>query len=508
MDTIVETTAGKVRGRRTGEVSAFLGIPFATPAVGAARFTAPRPAHSWIGVRDATEVGPSALQGPYPPPIDRILVNTVADGPDYLNLNVWTPNPDAPGLPVMVWFHGGAFVRGGNRHPLYDGTTFARDGVVFVSANYRLGVAGYGLFPDAPPNRGLLDQILALQWVRDNVAAFGGDPDNVTIFGESAGAMSVATLLAAPAARGLYTKAIIQSGSGEVVAEAADAALVIAEVAALLGVPATAAAFAEVAPDALLAAQTSVGIATLLNPDPGRWGASVIRAGLGIMNLFPTIDGDLVPGVPTEVIGRRAATNIPVLIGTTTDEFRLFTVPFGIAAVATPEALPSMAARYGMAMDVVAAYATSRPTASPSELINAMITDMGFRVPAVRLAEALLNAPGSSVYMYEFAWQSRVPGLGACHALELPFVFDLLDADFGDVTALTGPHPPASLATEMHRAWVHFAFTGDPGWRMYLPEDRAVMTFDAGRSMIVENPRADELACWRVDGLASAKWAG
>ena len=265
----------------------------------------------------------------------------------------------------MVWLPGGAFVRGANSVPIYDGSAFARDGIVLVAVNYRLGVPGFAVLDGAPTNLGLRDQIAALEWVRDNVAAFGGDADDVTVFGESAGGMSVATLMACPAAEGLFHRAVIQSGGGTSVCTLEDARRVSAEVAAHLGVPATADAFAALDPEVVTAAQSAVALAVQADPDPQRWGATVLNGGLGIMTLFPVIDGDLVPDVPLARIAQGSAAAMPLLIGTTREEFRLFLVPTGVAATLTSQALPSLAARYGWPARAVETYTANRPGASP-----------------------------------------------------------------------------------------------------------------------------------------------
>lgn len=194
---------GALRGSSRDGVAAFLGVPYARPPVGALRFRAPEAVEPWDGVREATAFGPTAPKRPYAPPLDALLPDPEIPGDDCLNLNVWAPWGAGPrsatergGRPVMVWIHGGSLIRGSSAVPVYDGTAFARDGVVLVSVNYRLGIEGFGVFPDAPANLGLRDQIAALTWVRDNIAAFGGDPERVTVFGESAGAISIAALLA------------------------------------------------------------------------------------------------------------------------------------------------------------------------------------------------------------------------------------------------------------------------------------------------------------------------
>jgi para-nitrobenzyl esterase len=414
----------------------------------------------------------------------------VLDGPEYLNVNVWTPDPGGSGLPVMVWFPGGAFVRGANSIATYDGSAFARDGVVLVGVNYRLGIAGFPVLPDAPTNLGIRDQILALEWVQENIAAFGGDPGNVTIFGESAGGMSVATLMAAPQARGLFGRAIVQSGSGAAVGHPDDLRRVTEAVALRLGVPATAAALSEVDPNALREAQTAVGLELTLNPDPARWGATTARAGLGIMAFFPCIDGDVVPGVPSEVIAK--GPTVPLLTGTTAEEFRLFAVPTGVATSVTAETLPLVAARHGWPIELVDLYTANRPGASPGDVFAAMLTDVAFWLPTVHLAEAA-NAGGAPAHVYEFAWRTTVADLGASHALELGFVFDTLGRE--GAGPLAGGNPPQSLATEMHSAWVNFASTGEPGWTAYTPAERVVMRFDAESEMVLD-PRAEERRAW------------
>jgi para-nitrobenzyl esterase len=499
MEPMVRIATGQLRGTLQDGVAAFLGIPYAAPAVGPARFQAPRPAQAWDGVRDATHHGPTALQGAYPAPIDRLLPSAVHDGPDYLNVNVWTPDPGGSALPVMVWLPGGAFVRGANSIATYDGSSFARDGVVLVGVNYRLGIAGFPVLPDAPTNLGIRDQLLALAWVQESIAGFGGDPGNDTVFGEAAGGMSVATLVASPLSKGLLARAVVQSGSGHAVGEADDLRLVTEGIADRLGVAATAAGLAGVDPDSLLAAQTAVGLEIRDRPDPQRWGRSTIAAGLGIMSCFPCVDGDVVTGVPADVIASGSA--VPLLTGTTTEEFRLFTVPTGVAASITAEALPLVLARYGWPSETAQVYARNRPDATPGDLVTAMLTDTAFRVPTVRLAEATV-AGGAPAHVYEFAWQTDRADLGACHALELPFVFDTLYRE-PEASLIEPGAAPQSLATEMHSAWVSFARVGDPGWPAYTPDDRAVMRFDT-ESSLVRDPRADELGLWMGRPVAPA----
>lgn len=441
----VTTAYGVVEGRReAGGTSAFRGIPYAAPPAGVLRFAAPAPPQPWDGVRDAGAYGPTAPKVPYSDTYSALLPDPEIPGDDCLNLNVWTPAP-APGarLPVMVWIHGGALTRGSSAVPVYDGAAFARDGVVLVSFNYRLGVLGYGLFPDAPANRGLLDQIAALTWVRDNIAAFGGDPGRVTVFGESAGAISIGALLAAPRAAGLFTQAVLQSGAPGASPRDKVRAMV-RRMASLLKVPATAEAFAGVALPDLLAAQ----------------GAVLRRSGplLGGPVFGLVTDPDTLPADPLDA----AAADVPLLLGWTTEEYRLWLAPTGGMRLLDrlgPLSVALARARTGKDMAEVRALRASMPGATPADLAGQLLTDRLLRDPLRRLAGARRAAPS---YLYEFSWPSGLPGLGACHALELGFVFDTLDVP--ESSWLAGPDAPQALADEMHAAWVRFAVTGDPGW--------------------------------------------
>jgi para-nitrobenzyl esterase len=292
--TTVTTRYGIVSGESVEGVTRFLGIPYAASPTGALRFRAPEPPEPWDGVRACTEFGPTPPKPDYVAPFDTLLPEPNIPGSDWLTLNVWTHNTGGR-APVMVWIHGGAFANGNSAVRMYDGHAFARDGVVLVTINYRLGVDGFALLPDAPPNRGLLDQVAALEWVRDNISGFGGDPANVTIFGESAGAMSVTTLLGMPRARGLFGKVIAQSGAAQVGADPADARKVTAELSAVLGLEASAATLAGLDLDKLIAAQAAVRDAMAAAPDPARWGATIAATS---MAFIPVIDGDVLPVHP------------------------------------------------------------------------------------------------------------------------------------------------------------------------------------------------------------------
>ncbi len=489
----VTTTSGPVRGSAEGAVRSFKGIPYAAPPFGGLRFAAPALPQPWSQVRACTAFGPTALKPPYPVPIDVLLPEPVVPGEDVLNLNVWTPD-GADGLPVLVWVHGGAFVNGSGGVPQYDGTAFARDGVVTVTINYRLGVDGFLHFgDDGPANRGLLDQVAALEWVRDNIAAFGGDPARVTVAGESAGAMSVTSLLSMPRARGLFSRAVAQSGAGHYALTPATAAKVAAALAERLGVPLTRQALAAVEPTVLVAAQQALSQEIQAVPDPARWGELV----LNLMAFEPVVDGDVLPVLPVRAVQGGAGAGVDLLVGTNTDEFALFLVPNGLGGFIDDAVLGAVLAGYGLTPEALAPYRDGADGATPGELMAAVASDWFFRLPALRLAEARAGAAGST-HVYEFAWPSpQFDGrLGACHALEIPFVFDTLAAPGSEAT--TGPGAPQELADVVHRAWVDFVTTGDPGWPAYDLTERPVQVFDTVTA-VAPDPRGAQRQVW--DGV-------
>jgi para-nitrobenzyl esterase len=489
VEPIVATNRGKVSGRQVDGVTEFLGIPYAAAPVGPALFQLPVHHPGWDGVRAATAFGPTPPKPGYAAPYDRILHDPVIPGEEILNLNVWTPEPGGSGLPVMVWIHGGAYRNGSSAVPNYSGRAFARDGVVLVSVNYRLGAPGFALLDDGQANLGLLDQLAALGWVQENIAAFGGDPGNVTIFGESAGAMSVTALLSIAAKNGLFGKVIAQSGAGHTVAEADDARKITRELAARLGVAATAAGFAEVDVPRLIAAQQAVALEATANPDPERWGASIVAAGMAFL---PVVDGEVMVRRPIDAIATGSGAGIPVLTGTTTEEYRFFLTPTGAIDAITPEVVAGMLAARGWEPAIANAYAANRPGASAGDVLSAIITDTYFRIPAIRLAEA---RPADPTFLYEFTWRSPVYRLGACHALELGFVFDTLGEPAGNW--LAGDDTPQQLADTMHAAWVSFARTGDPGWPAYTADARAVRAFGDPDGGLLDDPRRAERVPWQ-----------
>jgi len=489
---IVETASGKVQGREKDGILDFRGIPYAASTAGEFRFQPPRPAEPWAGVRDATTFGPIAIQ-------NQGTMEAMFGAPpqemseDALSLNIWTPAADDGKRPVMVWIHGGAFVSGTGATPWYDGRSFARDDIVVVTINYRLGALGF-LYVDGQGNFGILDQVAALEWVRDNIAAFGGDPAKVTIFGESAGGMSVGTLLGLPAAKGLFGKAIPQSGAAHHVRSADEAERQTEAFLAELGIEASTPADAA---DRL----RGISVEKLLEAQ-----ATMVAKGFnGGLAFMPVVDGVALPQQPIDAIGAGQSAGGKTMIGTTRDEFRLFTLlDPGLASLddaRVAKRIGTMLRDPGGGEKILTHYRSSHPDLSPAELWTDLATDLVFRIPAVRLAE-VQAARGEDVYMYRFDWCTPAFGgqLGACHALEIPFVFESINSRGGEM--FTGPvsEEMRAMSRAMHEAWASFARTGAPvsdglpEWPRYTPDRRATMVFDLESSVEIDPGGADREA--------------
>jgi carboxylesterase type B len=488
-EVVIKTAHGALRGSVVDGVDTFAGIPYAAPPFGTNRLRPPQPVEEWNGVRDAVTCGAKPPQLPYPKPWDALIPERGPLGDDCLNLNIWTPDPGSAGLPVMVWIPGGMFEAGSGA--TYEGSRFARDGIVCVTINYRVGAEGFLYLPDGSANLGLLDQIAALGWVRDNIGRFGGDPGNVTIFGQSAGAMSVGTLLSMRRAEGLFRRAIAQSGGAQQVIPVETARKVSRQLAEKLRVDATREAIAAVPVDRLLQTQAELKADLIAHPDPERWGREVV---VNAMLWQPVIDGDVITARPLDCIAAGASSGIDVMTGSTLDEWNFFLVPNGAIESITPEVLAGAIAAYGLPVEAaLATYRAAHYGAGAGELLSAVQGDWYFRIPAVRLAEAHATSPAAT-YMYEFAWRSpQFRGrLGACHGAEIAFVFDTLG---GETESLSGPCTPRQLSNTMHCAWVSFARNGDPGWPRYDLTRRATMRFDTS-SEVVNDPLSTERVLW------------
>jgi para-nitrobenzyl esterase len=491
MDAVVRTQHGEVRGSAANGVNTFKGIPYAAPPFGANRLRPPQPVEPWGGVRDAFTYGARPPELPYPSPWDVLIPELDVPGEDCLTLNVWSPDLGSAGLPVKVWIPGGVFEHGTSASPFYDGSRFARDGIVCVTINYRVGTEGFLYLGDGVANLGLLDQVAALQWVQENIAVFGGDPANVTVFGQSAGAMSIGTLLSMPRAEGLFRRAIAQSGGAHQVISVAAAQRVGQHLAEKLGVEATREAIAAVPLDRSLAAQDELRADLAANPYPERWGPEVA---VNMMLWQPVVDGDIIPARPIDRIVAGTGADIDLMAGSNLDEWNFFLVPNGAIERITAEVLAGAVAAYGLPVEAtLATYRAAHPGASPGELLSAIQGDWYVRIPPLRLADAHAES-SAATYMYEFAWRSPAfdGRLGACHGLEVAFVFDTLG--YG-TEPLGGTDPPQHLADTMHAAWVSFATSGEVGWPEYDLNRRATMRFDT-TSEVVDDPRSAQRALW------------
>ncbi len=455
---VVNTPQGVVRGvwrdssqrgapREYARSAAFLGLPFAEAPIGARRFRAPVPAGGWEGVRDATAFGPTPQRRPFGEVT--AIPEPSFPGDATLNVNVFTPAPgrtDAR-LPVLVWIHGGGYKAGSPSSPWYDGIAFNRDGVVTVSISYRLGFDGFGWIPDAPHNRGLLDQIEALRWVRRSIDAFGGDPGKVTIAGQSAGGGSVWALLVSPLTKGLFQAGISHSGAlapltAEVAREHGSALAVLA------GVEWSRAGLSTLGEEQVLDLQERVGTAA----PPRTLGAAVddILATRGIsLPFMPYLDGEVLTTSVEDALHAGATADIPLLSGVTAHEFTA-AGPMLAPLLATGDISAELARTplAPLAGDYVAAYADL--PAGAASVLGQLMSDVTFRVPTTRWADLRGEAP---TWLYDFRLVHSGTGLSS-HCADLPFAWDCLDAP--QVQESCDPSPPQALADAMHAAWVSF----------------------------------------------------
>ncbi|MFG3522033.1 carboxylesterase/lipase family protein [Nocardia nova] len=481
----VRTAVGVLRGRREAGLAVFRGVSFAEPPVGDLRFATPQPVRGWDGVRPAVDYGP-------PPPQSAVLaVPRDTAGSDWLTVNVWTPEPDpAFELPVMVWIPGGGYAMGNSGLPQYDAGHLAATGTVVVTLNYRLGIEGFAQIEGAPANRGLLDQVAALEWVRDNIRVFGGDPERVTVFGQSAGAGSVAALLAMPRAAGLFRRAIAQSVPGTFFSPELAADLTAA-FAAELGVAPTVSGLSAVAPDLLPAAGDAV-FAKM-----GRWRKRWGRITHRPIPYAPVVDGDVLPTTPWPALAQGAARDVELLVGHTRDEHRLFSLIDGVRGQVTHEQTET-ALHVLAGPDGARRYREAFPTADDEELYELVNADWLFRIPSVRLADAQI-AGGGRAHVYELTWTAPGMGgaLGACHGLDVPLVFGNLGS--GQTAMLIGDPPsPAAveLSARIRGSWTSFSAHGDPGWPAYDAEQRLTQIFDTP-STVIAYPEEVSRLLWK-----------
>jgi para-nitrobenzyl esterase len=501
----VSTTQGKLAGTLAKDIAVFRGVPYAAPPLGALRWAPPAPPSAWTGTRDATKDGPAPPQ--LPSRLERVMGRVDfanGQGEDCLTLTIAAPWPAAGAKrPVMVFFHGGAWMSGAGSLALYGGAELARFGdVVVIGVNYRLGALGYLHVPEMPSagsgaNYGLLDHVAALGWVRDNIAAFGGDPANVTIFGQSAGGGSIATLMEMPDAVKLFRRAILQSAAVMPHVKPEAARRVTDEVLNALGLDrARIAALREVPVAKLLDAQRAAMMATGKPTDP----TPVYRM---------VHDGKVLATDPPAGVAAGRAKGIDVMIGTTRDEVHAFFINNdALAKIDRAGMAKALAPTAGARAEaVVEAYAKRLPGAAAPALFAALQTDAMFRLPSLRFAEA--QSRHARAYVYRFDWQPTAEApYGAAHCIELPFVFgNFADWDAAPVppTMLKGGDRTAMtrLSHQMMGAWTAFAKSGDPNhaglpkWEPWSRANRRSLLFDA-----------ETRAATGVDDEIEAVWRG
>ncbi len=478
---VVRTLAGDIAGVVDKGVRCFRNVPFAAPPTGDRRFAAPQPVTAWTGVRGPVEVDANAPQRIRAVPgldVVALIGNGWVEGDDYLTLNVWRPDDDSSALPVMVFIHGGGFVVGSKDAPVQDGATFARDGVVCIAINYRLGVDGFLPIPGIPTNLGLRDMLAALAWVQREAAAFGGDPDNVTVFGESAGAMAIADLVTSPLAKGLFRRAIIQSGHGGMTRDIGVAQRLVAKMAKLLGVAPTREGFASASTEAVLDAVETVSLPTTRLDLRGPDGREPV---FGISRFVPVHGDDVLPTAPLEALKAGMGAEIDILIGSNAEEMNLYLVSSGVRdKIGRLLAWLALRRSQPQAWSVLKAYGTDRRSGgrqSGGRALAEAMTDLVFRWPARRFAEEHRGR----THVYEFEWRSTAFAgeLGAAHAVEIPFVFDSLATATGP-EGLLGKKAPQELATRMHRLWIDFARDGSLPWAPFERDTRQVYRIAAG----------------------------
>ena len=500
---VVATTNGKVRGLVDQGIHVFRGLPYAAPTVGANRFLPPKPPSAWTGVREALLFGASSPQtNPAGSTMNWMMRAAVPSDPpgvseseSCLVLNVWTPAITGR-RPVMVWLHGGGFSSGSASPPMYDGVALARRGdIVVVGVNHRLNVFGYthlaasgGPAFSSSGNAGMLDIVAALEWVAANIAAFGGDPSNVTIFGESGGGAKVSILLAMPAARGLFHKAIIESGPGLRVGSAEEASKGAELLAAELGLRAQQVHELQQQPtERVLKAYFAVL-------------PKLAGGGLGTGAFNPVLDGSAIPRHPFDPDAPAVSASVPILIGSNHNEAALFLrgseQDFAIGESALKQRVSAAFPRAD-AQALIAAYRAGNPSATPWDLFVLMSTDRMFGANTILLAERKAAAGGAPVYVYRFDWET--PGMGghmhAAHGVEVPFVFDNTTRAAGILGAPSGG--VEELAATISGAWIAFARSGVPAapklppWPAYSASNRKVMLLNA-ESRLADDPGGAE----------------
>lgn len=485
-DTLTVTSKlGKLTGKVNENIATFYAIPYAQdPFIEGRRFQAPQASEAWEGVLDST------LAKPAPPQPGRDQQTELLGAPGDLTLNIWIPTSainETSKLPVMVWIPGGAFIRGDASESVYDGSSFAGQGVIVVTVNYRVGVDGFMHIEGAPDNRGILDQILALNWVKDNIEAFGGDPKQVTLFGQSAGAESVAILLGTEKANGLFHKAILQSPPMQSLSqnEASRITKVFAE---KLEVPATIKGISSIAYPQLVSTVSAMGNTITKRSEWGQlsWGGTAF---------LPVRDNTLIADTPMNNLLKNVNPSIPVIVGSTDQESRLYLLPSGELDSTQADKIPLFLDDLQLSGAPLERYSQGKNKIAYGEIYAQIQSDYTFRMPALHIAEQLVKN-GNSVWHYNFSWQSLAFAgrLGAAHFVDVPFAFNTIYAP--DATPFVGRQPPETLAKEIHNHWIAFAKSGKVTWTPYNLQERATMRFDV-TSQEVKDPGRELRLLWQ-----------
>lgn len=470
-----DPACGPLIGLRNGRVARFLGVPFAQPPVGVLRYAAPQPLQAWREQRAAFHYGPTAAQ---PFRESTLIPEPEEAGDDILNLNVFAP-AEIPGQswPVLFYIHGGGYFSGCNRSEWYDGAPFVEKGVVVVTVGYRLGIEGFMPVEGAPDNRGMLDWIAALEWVHKNIAAFGGDPSRITIAGQSAGGGAVAALMAAPAAKDLFGRAVLFSGSIGFGDDRSQGEAFADRLSALTGRPATVDALAGLSRPELIAAYSALDSEDFATPLEM---AAHFATG---MALKPYAGTESLPRSPADAFAAGWSADVPVLLTATHEEFVFMAAQF--ADMPSDEGLADCLERLGLNAGRQAAFRDLAGADDPVRLLGQAVSDKLFRAPMMQMAAIRERASNAPTYVAEFGWPSPqgepVP-LGAAHCLDLPYYFDKLD--LASARRVLGEWVPHELGRDMHQALVSFVRGEDPGWEPWNKTGRARIwnAPDAGES--------------------------